>query len=92
MLTIMLPNIQKTSELIQEIYLSSDEQRVGAEQINQALLQLDSVTQLNASNSEQMAAMAEELTAQAFSLNNSISYFKISKLEPVGDRPKLLKK
>jgi len=79
LLTVMLPHIQKTADLVQEIFSSSEEQRTGAEQINQALLQLDSVTQLNASNAEEMAAMAEELTAQAANLNGAISYFNTSR-------------
>jgi methyl-accepting chemotaxis protein len=86
LLTIMLPNIQKTAELVQEIFASSAEQSSGAEQINQALLQLDSVTQLNASNAEEMASMAEELTAQAANLNSAISYFNTTSQKKEGQQ------
>ncbi|MBI5559136.1 MAG: HAMP domain-containing protein, partial [Deltaproteobacteria bacterium] len=47
MLNKMLPDIQKTAELVQEISASSKEQDSGAEQINKAIQQLDQVIQQN---------------------------------------------
>ena len=73
MLTTMVPNIQKTAGLIQEISAASIEQSSGTEQINQAMQQLDTVIQQNASASEEMAATAEELSAQAESLQEYIA-------------------
>ena len=73
----MVPDIQKTAELVQEISAASREQDTGAEQINKAIQQLDQVIQQNASASEEMASTAEELAAQAERLQNSISFFKI---------------
>ncbi|MDA3951233.1 MAG: methyl-accepting chemotaxis protein, partial [Spirochaeta sp.] len=52
----IIPDIQKTAELVQEISASSGEQNSGADQINQALMQLDQVVQRNASASEEMAS------------------------------------
>ena len=77
MLQKMLPDIQKTAELVQEISAASREQDTGAEQINKAIQQLDSVIQQNASASEQMASTSEELSGQADQLQQSISYFRI---------------
>ncbi|WP_420265226.1 methyl-accepting chemotaxis protein [Candidatus Magnetominusculus dajiuhuensis] len=77
MLTTMLPEIQKTAQLVQEINASSREQSVGADQINKALQQLDQVIQQNASASEEMAATSEELSTQAEQLQDTISFFKI---------------
>jgi methyl-accepting chemotaxis protein len=77
MLNKMVPDIQKTSELVQEISASSKEQDTGAEQISKAIQQLDSVIQQNASASEEMASTSEELTGQAEQLKNSISFFRI---------------
>ncbi|OKY75002.1 MAG: chemotaxis protein, partial [Desulfobulbaceae bacterium DB1] len=54
MLNKMLPDIQKTAELVQEISASSKEQDSGAEQINKAIQQLDQVIQQNASAAEEM--------------------------------------
>ena len=73
MLGKMVPDIQKTAELVQEISAASDEQNTGAEQINQALQQLDQVVQQNASASEEMASTAEELSAQAEELKATIA-------------------
>ncbi|MBF0164304.1 MAG: HAMP domain-containing protein [Magnetococcales bacterium] len=73
----LVPDIQKTAELIQEIAAGSQEQNQGASQINQAIQQLDQVIQQNAGASEEMAATAEELSAQADIMNTSISFFKI---------------
>ena len=77
MLTKMVPDIQKTAELVQEISASSREQDTGAEQINKAIQQLDQVIQQNASASEEMASTSEELSGQAEQLKDTISFFRI---------------
>ncbi|MBF0181565.1 MAG: HAMP domain-containing protein [Magnetococcales bacterium] len=73
----LVPDIQKTAELIQEIAAGSQEQNQGAAQINKAIQQLDQVIQQNAGTSEEMAATAEELSAQSDMMAQSISYFNI---------------
>ncbi len=75
----LVPQIQKTAELVQEINNSSLEQTRGAEQINQALQQLDTVIQQNASSSEEMASMAEELNSQSEMMQSNVEYFKLNK-------------
>ncbi|MCP4630374.1 MAG: methyl-accepting chemotaxis protein [bacterium] len=77
MLNKLVPDIQKTAELVQEISASSNEQNSGADQINKALQQLDQVIQQNASASEEMASTSEELSSQAQQLQESISFFRI---------------
>ncbi len=77
MLDRMVPDIQRTSELVQEISASSKEQDTGAEQISKAIQQLDSVIQQNASASEEMASTSEELSGQAEQLKDAISFFRI---------------
>jgi methyl-accepting chemotaxis protein len=77
MLNKMVPDIQKTAELVQEISAACREQDTGAEQINKAIQQLDQVIQQNASASEEMASTAEELNSQADQLQNTIAFFKI---------------
>lgn len=72
----MVPNIQHTAKLVEEISASSLEQNMGAGQINNALQQLNQVTQQNAATSEQMAASAEELSSQADQLKEIISFFR----------------
>ncbi len=77
MLTKLVPDIQKTSELVQEITAASNEQNAGVGQINNALQQLDSTIQSNSSASEEIASSSEQLTALAQMLEDSISFFRI---------------
>ncbi|WP_291323279.1 methyl-accepting chemotaxis protein [Desulfonatronospira sp.] len=77
MLKEMVPEIQKTAELVQEISASSREQSSGIEQVNQALQQLDQVVQQNASYSEELSATAEELSSQAQQLQDAMTFFKV---------------
>jgi len=58
----------KVGSLLSEITTASKEQAMGLGQINQAITQMDSVTQQNASTSEESAAAAEELNSQAASM------------------------
>ncbi|MBU5613140.1 methyl-accepting chemotaxis protein [Geomonas azotofigens] len=73
----MVPDIQKTAELVQEISAASREQDTGADQINRAIQQLDQVIQSNAGASEEMASTAEELSSQAEQLQSAVSFFQI---------------
>ena len=78
MLQKIVPDIQKTSELVQEVASASVEQSTGAGQVNKAIQQLDTVVQQNASASEEMASTAEELSSQAEQLQDTISFFKLN--------------
>ena len=78
MLGKLVPDIKKTSELVEEISAACREQDIGAEQINQAIQQLDKVTQQNSSASEEMASTSEELASMAEQLQSTISYFQLS--------------
>jgi methyl-accepting chemotaxis protein len=75
MLDKLVPDIQKTAELVQEISAASKEQDTGSSQINQALQQLEKVIQENASASEEMASTTEELTGQADQLVSALAFF-----------------
>ncbi len=77
MLDKMVPDIQKTADLVQEISAASKEQDAGAEQINKAIQQLDQVIQQNASASEEMSSTSEELASQAQMLQEAVAFFKI---------------
>lgn len=78
MLTRLVPDIQKTAELVSEITNASREQNTGAAQINMAIQQLDKVTQQNTSAAEEMASTSEELASQADRLQSSIAFFKVN--------------
>jgi methyl-accepting chemotaxis protein len=77
MLTKLVPDIQKTAELVQEINAASNEQNSGAEQINKAIQQLDQVIQQNAGSAEEMSSTAEELASQAQQLQETIAFFSV---------------
>jgi methyl-accepting chemotaxis protein len=78
MLQRLVPDIQRTAELVEEIAAGAREQNAGAAQINTAIQQLDKVTQQNTSAAEEMSSTSEELASQAEQLQSSISYFRIS--------------
>lgn len=77
MLAKLVPDIKKTSELVEEISAACREQDIGTEQINTAIQQLDTVTQQNAAASEEMASASEELSAQADRLQETIAFFRV---------------
>ncbi|USX14498.1 methyl-accepting chemotaxis protein [Oxalobacteraceae bacterium OTU3CAMAD1] len=77
MLGAMVPNIKKTSELVQEITAASEEQSSGLAQINGAIAQLSQTTQQNAAGSEELASTAEQMSSQAEELQQAMSFFKI---------------
>lgn len=78
MLAKLVPDIQKTAELVQEISAASKEQSGGADQINGAIQQLNQVIQQNAGAAEEMSSTAEELSAQAEQLIETISFFTVN--------------
>lgn len=70
------PDIQKTTQLVKEISASSLEQHAGSEQINNAIQQLNGITQQNSITSEVLAASADNISTQAVGLKEVISFFK----------------
>jgi methyl-accepting chemotaxis protein len=77
LLTKLVPDIQNTAQLVQEINASSAEQNTGARQVNTAVQELDDVIQENAAFAEEMASTSEELSAQAEQLKDSIAFFNL---------------
>jgi len=86
MLEKLVPDIQRTAELVQEISAASKEQDTGAEQINKALQQLETVIQQNASAAEEMASTTEELTGQSEQLVSALSFFHTAEQDRVHAR------
>jgi methyl-accepting chemotaxis protein len=78
----LVPDIQKTAELVQEIAASSREQDAGSGQISGAIQQLDQVTQQNAASAEEMASTSEELRGQAEQLQEMIGFFNTGAVAP----------
>jgi methyl-accepting chemotaxis protein len=75
----LIPEIEKTAKLVQEITSASVEQNKGTKQVNYSIQQLNQVTQRNAATAEQLANSAQELSSQADQMKILISYFKIEK-------------
>ncbi|MFZ5571188.1 MAG: methyl-accepting chemotaxis protein [Thermodesulfobacteriota bacterium] len=73
----IVPGIQKTAELVQEINAASSEQADGIRQVTQAVQQLDQIIQQNAAATEEMASTSEELSGQAEQLKEAAAFFKI---------------
>ena len=88
MLEKLVPDIQRTAELVQEITAASKEQDTGSEQINKALQQLEQVIQQNASAAEEMASTTEELTGQSEQLVSALAFFRTGEEEPAVRRGK----
>ncbi len=76
-LSLLVPDIQKTAELVQEISVASKEQDTGSDEINRGLQQLDTVVQQSAASSEQLASSAQELSALVEQQREAISFFKL---------------
>ena len=73
----LVPDIQKTADLVQEISGASAEQNSGSLQINKAIQQMDQVVQQNAGGSEEMASTAEELASQSEHLQDIMRFFRV---------------
>ena len=70
-------SIKKVSNIIAEIAAASNEQSAGIEQVNQAIVQMDGVTQQNAAMVEEASAAAAALEEQARKLNEVVNLFTL---------------
>ena len=78
----VVTSIQRVADIMGEISAASQEQNDGIEQINQAVTQMDTVTQQNASLVEEAAAASESLQTQAARLAELVSVFRIEDGKP----------
>lgn len=72
----IIPDIQNTLKLVQEITATSMEQNTGISQINSAIQQLSSVTQENSAFAEELSLSSNKMLEQSEKLLESISFFK----------------
>jgi methyl-accepting chemotaxis protein len=87
MLDKLVPDIQRTADLVTEINAASEEQAGGVQQINQAVQQLNTVVQENASSSEELASTAEELSSQSQLMREAILFLRTGRRQGVGPNP-----
>ncbi|MEG2048164.1 MAG: methyl-accepting chemotaxis protein [Comamonas sp.] len=74
----IVSSVNRASDLINEISASATEQREGISQVNQAVAQLDHMTQQNAALVEQSSAAATSMHEQARRLEEVVSIFRVS--------------
>jgi methyl-accepting chemotaxis protein len=72
----IVQSIARVTSIMREIAHASDEQSAGIEQVNQAISEMDQVTQQNAALVEEAAAAAEAMQEQAAQLAGVVSVFK----------------
>lgn len=77
MLNNIIPEIQKTVQLVQEISMASQEQANGSNQISTAIQEINVITQTNAAAAENIASNAELLAQQTQELENLVDFFKL---------------
>ncbi len=80
----IVPDVNKTADLVQEITSSSNEQHTNATQINSSVMQLSQLAQNYSALSEELASSSEEVAAQAMNLKAAVSFFMLEKKEKSG--------
>jgi methyl-accepting chemotaxis protein len=85
----VVDSVKRVSDIMSEIASASQEQRDGIEQVNQAITQMDEMTQQNAALVEEAAAAASSMQDQAVSLTEAVSLFKLDggAVQAVAARP-----
>jgi methyl-accepting chemotaxis protein len=73
----VVSSVQRVTDIMAEISTAGDEQSAGIEQINQAVSEMDTVTQQNAALVEEAAAAAEAMQQQAANLERVVSVFQL---------------
>ncbi|GAB7564564.1 methyl-accepting chemotaxis protein [Methylobacillus methanolivorans] len=85
-------SVQRVTDIVSEISAASHEQSTGIEQVNQAIGQMDEVTQQNAALVEEAAAASQSLQDQAASLAQAVSVFKVSHVQARAVAPRAASK
>ena len=82
-MALVVESIQKVAAIMSEITSASHEQSAGISEVNQAVTQMDNITQQNAALVEQAAAAAESLQEQAQALIEAVAIFRLKGSAPV---------
>ncbi|MCU6497568.1 methyl-accepting chemotaxis protein [Rugamonas sp. A1-17] len=75
---LIVTSIRQVADIMGEITAATQEQSNGIEEVNQAITQMDEMTQQNAALVEEAAAAAESMQEQAEMLAQAVSIFKLS--------------
>jgi methyl-accepting chemotaxis protein len=74
----IVASVKRVTDIMSEIAAASVEQSSGIEQVNQAITQMDQVTQQNAALVEEAAAAAESMRDQAGTLTQTMARFRLA--------------
>ncbi|SPJ34839.1 methyl-accepting chemotaxis protein [Kushneria phyllosphaerae] len=80
----IVESINKMTDIVAEIAAASREQSTGIDQVNQAISQMDSVTQQNAALVEEAAAASRSMEHSARVLREQVAFFKVSNRSAMG--------
>jgi methyl-accepting chemotaxis protein len=78
----IVESIKRVSDIVADIAAASTEQATGLDQVNKALVQMDTVTQQNSALVEENAATAKTLEQQAANMDERVSLFRIERRSP----------
>lgn len=74
----VVASVKRVTDIISEITVAGNEQTSGIEQINQAIMQMDGVTQQNAALVEAAAAATQSMQEQSENLSRAVGVFKLA--------------
>lgn len=80
----IVPDVNRTADLVLEISSSSAEQHTNASQINASVVQLSQLAQNYSALSEELASNSEQVAAQALNLKSAVNFFMLDKQEVSG--------
>jgi methyl-accepting chemotaxis protein len=78
LLEAIVPSIQKTADLVEEITAASEEQSSGMGQVGTAMSHISQAVQQNAAASEELASTSEEVNAQSMELQSLMAFFTLA--------------
>ncbi|WP_066632500.1 methyl-accepting chemotaxis protein [Labilibacter marinus] len=76
-LNVIIPDILKSAQNVNDIVEANKEQQIGIEEINNSIQQLTEISNRNSATAEQMSTSSKELSKQANQLNKMINFFKV---------------
>jgi methyl-accepting chemotaxis protein len=83
----IVDSVKRVTDIMAEIMAATQEQSAGIEQVNQAIGQMDQVTQQNAALVEQATAAAQAMQDQAGNLAQTVSVFKLGAAQTAAAAP-----
>ncbi|MEM1229779.1 MAG: methyl-accepting chemotaxis protein, partial [Pseudomonadota bacterium] len=83
MLDSIVAGVKKITEIVGEIATASQEQSIGIDEVNRAIISIDELTQQNSSLVEEAATASQAMGGQAIELSEQISFFRTADGVPV---------